>query len=54
MVKNLPDNARDVGWSPSWDDPVEKEMACFIYKFWQMYIDKGIFMFPDFEPNHKI
>jgi len=27
VVKNLLANARDVGWIPGWEDPVEEEMA---------------------------
>ena len=27
MVKNLLANARDMGWIPGWEDPVEEEMA---------------------------
>ena len=27
LVKNPPDNAGDVGLIPSWEDPLEKEMA---------------------------
>ena len=27
MVKNLPDNVRDVGLIPGSEDPLEKEMA---------------------------